>query len=154
MAGYTVERSITVDAPWLQVHRLVNDFHLWTLWSPWEDVDPELKRTYTGADRGVGARYAWSGNRKAGVGEMEITGSTPERIDIALRFLKPIKAHNPTSFTFEDLDGAIRVTWTMSGEHKGLMGVMGRLMSMDRMIGPDFDKGLARLKSVSEQGGA
>lgn len=151
MGGYTVERSITVNAPAHRVHGLVDDFHSWTSWSPWEDIDPALQRTYLGADSGVGARYEWSGNRKAGAGSMEITASTPARIDIALDFLKPFKASNVTSFVFEPSGSGTRVRWLMSGEQKGLMGLFGRFFSMDRMIGPDFEKGLARLKGVAEE---
>jgi hypothetical protein len=151
MSGYSVERSITVNAPSHRVHGLVDDFHSWTLWSPWEDVDPDLQRTYTGPEKGVGARYAWSGNRKAGAGSMEITASSPQGIDIALDFLKPVKASNRTRFAFAPTGDQTRVTWQMSGEHKGLMGLFGRVFSMDRMIGPDFEKGLARLKAVAEE---
>jgi hypothetical protein len=151
MSGYSVTRSITVNAPPHRVHGLVDDFHRWTLWSPWEDIDPDLQRSYTGPEQGVGACYAWSGNRKAGAGSMEITTSTPERIDIALDFLKPFAASNLTDFTFTPSGSGTQVSWQMSGEHKGLMGLFGRVMSMDRMIGPDFEKGLARLKAVAEE---
>jgi hypothetical protein len=151
MGGYTVERSITVNAPSHLVHGLVEDFHQWTAWSPWEDIDPALQRTYLGPDSGVGARYEWSGNRKAGAGSMEITASTPERIEIALEFLKPFKASNTTRFAFEPSGSGTSVRWQMSGEQKGLMGLFGRFISMDRMIGADFEKGLARLKAVAEE---
>jgi hypothetical protein len=152
MAGYTVERGITVNAPSHLVHGLVQDFHLWPQWSPWEDVDPDLQRTYTGPVIGVGSRYAWTGNRKAGTGSMEMTRVTPEQIDITVEFVKPIKATNRTAFVFESpSESETRVLWRMSGEHRGLMGVMGRVMSMDRIIGPDFEKGLARLKAVAEE---
>ena len=93
---YTVERSRTIEAPVERVFPLVNDFTQWTRWSPWEDVDPDLNRSYSGPDKGVGAHYDWSGNRKAGSGNMEITGSTPEAIEITVSFLKPFKATNKT----------------------------------------------------------
>jgi len=151
MAGYSVERSITVNAPSHQVHGLVDDFHRWTLWSPWEDLDPALQRSYTGPDQGVGAHYEWSGNRKAGQGSMDITGSAPEGIDITIDFLKPIKAANQTRFSFVSSGSGTEVRWVMTGEQKGWMAVLGKFVSMDRMIGPDFEKGLARLKAVAEE---
>jgi hypothetical protein len=151
MAGYSVERSITVNAPSHQVHELVDDFHRWTQWSPWEDLDPALQRSYSGPDQGVGAHYAWSGNRKAGSGSMEITGSVPEGIDITVAFLKPFKATNQTTFHLEPSGSGTEVRWVMTGEQKGLMAVFGKFVSMDRMIGPDFEKGLARLKAVAEE---
>ena len=154
MSGYKVERSITVNAPSHDVHGMVDDFHHWPLWSPWEDLDPDLQRTYTGPEKGVGAHYSWSGNRKAGQGSMEITGSTPEGIDITVEFLKPNRATNQTRLSFEPSGSGTEVRWVMTGEHKGLMGFFGRLMSMDRMIGPDFEKGLARLKAVAEESDA
>jgi len=151
MGSYSVERSITVNAPATRLHGLVDDFHLWTRWSPWEDIDPDLDRAYSGSDQGVGAHYAWSGNRKAGSGSMEITGSTPEGVDITVRFLKPFKATNRTRLSFESTDVGTRVRWVMTGEQTGLMAVLGRFMNMDKMIGPDFEKGLARLKAVAEE---
>lgn len=151
MGSYTVTRSVHVDADPARCHALVDDFHEWTKWSPWEDVDPDLQRTYSGADRGVGAHYAWSGNRKAGRGSMEIVGSTPEQVDVDLRFEKPWKAENPVAFRFEPAGSGTRVTWTMSGENTGIAAVFAKVINMDRMLGNDFDKGLARLKAVAEQ---
>src|SRR3954447_3126832 len=150
MAGYSVERSITVRAARSRVHDLVDDFHHWTAWSPWEDLDPALERTYSGPDRGVGAHYAWSGNRRAGAGSMEITGSSAEEIVVALEFLKPFRSTSTTRFELTPAGEATTVTWRMTGEQKGLMGVFGRFMSMDKLIGPDFEKGLVRLKAAAE----
>lgn len=154
MTGYSVERSISVNAPPHRVHGMVDDFHNWTLWSPWEELDPDLQRSYSGPSKGVGAQYTWSGNRKAGEGSMEITGSTPEGVDVTVNFLKPIRATNQTRLSFEPSGSGTEVRWVMTGEHKGLMGFFGRLMSMDRMIGHDFEKGLARLKAVAEESNA
>jgi hypothetical protein len=151
MGGYSVERSITVNAPAHRVHGLVDDFHRWTLWSPWEDLDPELQRTYSGPDQGAGARYEWKGNRKAGQGNMRITGSTPEAIDITIDFLKPFKATNTTRFSLNPSGAGTEVLWEMWGEQKGVMALVGKVYSMDKMIGPDFEKGLARLKAVAEE---
>jgi len=151
MSGYTVERNITVNAPSHRVHGLVDDFHNWTRWSPWEDLDPHLERSYSGPDKGVGAHYDWAGNRKAGSGAMEITGSTPERIDITVAFLKPFKTTNRTRLSFEPSGSGTKVKWVMTGEQKGLMGLFGKVISMDRLIGGDFEKGLAQLKAVAEE---
>ena len=152
MSGFVVERRVTVDAPAAAVHDLVDDFHQWPKWSPWEDIDPDMERTFTGSERGVGARYAWSGNRKAGAGSMEITGSTPERIDLALHFTKPFRADNVLHYSFLERPDGTEVVWQMTGEHTGLMRVLGKVMSMEKMVGPDFEKGLARLKAAVEVG--
>ena len=125
MGSYTVERSITVKAPPSRLHGLVDDFHRWTLWSPWEDLDPALERTYSGPDHGVGAHYAWSGNRKAGRGSMEITGSSPEGVDLTIEFLKPFRSTSQTRFVLEPNGAGTRVRWVMTGEHAGLMAFFG-----------------------------
>ena len=151
-AEFEVIRTTSIAADPARVHALVDDFHQWTAWSPWEDVDPGLRRTYSGPGSGVGAHYAWAGNRKAGQGSMEITASTAERIDIELSFLKPFKATNHVDLTFTPSAGGTEVVWRMTGSHQGLATLVFRFMSMDRMVGPDFEKGLARLKTVAEQG--
>jgi hypothetical protein len=150
MGSYSVARTVTVKAPASRVHELVNDFHRWTAWSPWEDLDPELERSYSGPDEGVGAHYAWKGNRKAGAGSMEITGSSAAEIVVALEFLKPFKSTSTTVFSFTPSGEATEVTWQMTGDQKGLMAVFGKVMSMDKLIGPDFEKGLGRLKTAAE----
>lgn len=152
-ADFEVIRTTSIAADPVRVHALVNDFHEWAAWSPWEDLDPDLRRTYSGADSGVGAHYAWAGNRKAGEGSMEITGSTPERIDIELSFLKPFKATNHVDLTLTPSDTGTDVSWRMTGEHKGLAKLVFGFMSMDKMVGPDFEKGLRQLKAVAESGG-
>src|SRR5687767_8550719 len=114
--SYTVERSATIDAPPARVYEQVADFRNWTSWSPWEDVDPALDRTYSGAASGVGSVYGWSGNRKAGQGRMEITEATkPSRVRIDLVFEKPWKARNDTVFTIRPEGSGSRVTWSMTG---------------------------------------
>lgn len=154
MAGdtYTVERAQGIDAPPERVFERIADFHRWTAWSPWEDLDPNLRRSYSGAEAGPGAVYAWSGNRKAGQGRMEITGvSAPSRIDIDLVFEKPWKAHNTTVFAIEPSAEGSRVTWTMTGPKTLMTRVMGIFTSMDKLVGKDFEKGLTRLKAVAER---
>lgn len=151
---YTVTRTTTVDAPPHRVRALVHDFHAWPQWSPWEDLDPEMRRTFTGPDAGVGAAYAWEGNRKAGKGSMTVTGDEPERVDIDLRFEKPFPAHNRIELLMTPLgEQSTAVEWRMHGELSGVMRVFSLIRSMDSMIGPDFDKGLARLKRAAESSG-
>lgn len=152
MGTYTVSRSTTVEAPPSEVHALVNDFHEWVRWSPWEGLDPALVRHYSGPDQGVGSHYSWSGNRKAGAGHMEITSSTAEAVGVSLEFLKPFRSTSDVVFELVPSGAGTEVTWRMSGEQTGVMGVVGKVMKMDRLIGPDFEKGLARLKAVAEAG--
>ncbi|MFI9414919.1 SRPBCC family protein [Nocardia gamkensis] len=149
MAEFEVVRSAVVTAEPARVHRLINDFHKWVEWSPWEDLDPQLQRSYSGADSGVGARYAWSGNRKAGAGSMEIIGSADREIGVRLDFLKPVKATNMVTFILDPVETGTEVTWRMTGRQTGLMGVIGKFIPMDRFVGRDFEKGLARLQQAA-----
>lgn len=148
---YTVTRSATIDAPPERVYAHVIDFHKWGEWSPWDELDPGMEKTYSGPDAGVGARYAWSGNRKVGEGRMEITDASEQSaITIALEFLKPFEASNTTTFTLRPEGGGTNVTWAMTGRKTFMTKVMGLFKSMDKMVGPDFEKGLRRLKAVAE----
>jgi len=152
MSTYEVTRSAVIPAPAEDIFPLVNSFHEWTKWSPWESVDPALERSYTGSESGVGAKYAWSGNRKAGAGTMEIVDSAePRNIKIRLEFTKPFKAVNPTAFTFTPSGEGTQVTWTMTGENKGIGKVFALFMNMDKMVGADFEKGLASLAGAVAQ---
>ncbi|SDS46767.1 Polyketide cyclase / dehydrase and lipid transport [Friedmanniella luteola] len=152
---YTVSRTLVVDAPPERVHAQLADFHRWAAWSPWEDVDPALERSYEGAGSGVGAVYRWSGNRRAGRGRMEITESRPPAlVRVDLTFEKPFKAHNDTWFEVVPEGAGSRVTWTMTGRLTVVTRLMGLFSSMDKFLGPDFEKGLQRLKTVSESAAA
>lgn len=149
---YQVERQRHVDAPPSAILEHVVDFRRWTAWSPWEGLDPQMRRTYGGADRGEGAWYEWDGNRKAGRGRMEITAVGEHAVTIDLQFLKPFKSHSTTRFTVEpDGDGSL-VTWSMTGPQTAMSRIMGIFTSMDKLIGPDFEKGLARLQAEVEGG--
>lgn len=143
-------RSTYVDSDPARLHALIDDFHVWQTWSPWEGLDPDLERSYTGAPSGVGAHYAWRGNRKAGAGSMEITASTPERIEVALRFLKPFKALSDITFELAPNGNGTDVTWRMTGEQRGAAALFAKVMPMDKLVGTDFERGLAQLKSVAE----
>lgn len=147
--GYTVHRSTTIAAAPERIQPLIADLHAWQQWSPWEDLDPDLQRDYSGAERGVGAKYAWSGNKKAGEGTMEIVEAEPRRVAVAVSFEKPMKSSSTSTFTLEPVAEGTRVTWTMTGEHSIFTRIAGPLGLFDRMIGKDFEKGLAALSARS-----
>lgn len=152
MAGkdtYEVVRVREIVAPSAVIHDLIVDFHEWTRWSPWEDVDPDLHRTYSGSDRGVGAVYEWSGNRKAGQGRMEVVRDEPLEVTVAIDFLKPFKSSSVATFTLEPAGSGTQVVWAMVGRKTLVTKVMGVFTSMDKMIGPDFEKGLTRLDATA-----
>ena len=146
MSAFTVTRSTVIAARAEDIYPLLESFREWPKWSPWETIDPDMQRSFSGAISGVGAKYAWRGNRKAGSGTMEIVDTAkPSRVDIRLEFTKPMKALNPTTFTLVPEGSGTRVTWTMTGENKGIGRVVMMFMSMDKMVGGDFEKGLAQL---------
>lgn len=148
---YTVERSTVVRAEPARLFAEVADFRRWPAWSPWEDVDPAMTRSYSGADKGAGAVYTWSGNRRAGEGRMEITRTDePTRVVVDLQFLKPFRSSAITTFTFAPTGEGTRVTWTMAGPRTFGVRVMGLFTSMDKLVGTDFEKGLQRLRAIAE----
>ncbi|WP_367870927.1 SRPBCC family protein [Luteolibacter sp. Populi] len=148
---FKVERSATVSAPPATVFGQVNDFHKWEAWSPWEKLDPALKRTFEGPESGVGAKYGWVGNSKVGEGKMTIEDSRPaELVKIKLEFIKPMAATSDTVFTFTPEGPGTKVTWTMSGKNNFMAKAFGLFMNMDKMVGGDFEKGLAQMKAVAE----
>ena len=148
---YTVERSTTIQAPPDEVYAHVADFHRWEAWSPWADLDPAMTRTYTGPDSGTGAAYAWSCNKKSGQGRMEITEATaPAKVEIDLRFEKPFKSESVTAFSILPSGDGSEVTWSMTGAKTLPLRLFSIFKSMDALIGPDFEKGLARLKATVE----
>lgn len=152
---YTVTRRIEIAAAPETIHPLVSDFRNWTAWSPWEGLDPSMRRTYSGAQSGVGAVYAWEGNDEVGAGRMEIVRmSAPRDIDIRLDFMRPFESANETRFEFEPRGGTTQVTWQMNGPMPFISKIMSVFVSMDSMIGPDFEKGLARIKALAERGAA
>jgi uncharacterized protein YndB with AHSA1/START domain len=148
---FRVQRSARFDAPPDRVFGKINDFREWTSWSPWEELDPAMTRTHSGAASGKGAVYEWIGNKKVGQGRMEITESVPSRkVVIQLDFLKPFEAHNVTEMTLTPSGSGTELTWAMYGPNPFLMKVIGVFMSMDKMAGKDFEKGLAKLKAQVE----
>ena len=148
---YTVERSATINAPASVVFAQVNDFHKWQAWSPWENLDPNVKKEFSGAAAGNGAVYSWAGNNDVGEGKMTITDSRPsDLIKIKLEFVKPFTATNATDFTFTPQGNQTNVKWTMSGDNNFIAKAFSMFMNMDKMVGGDFEKGLAQMKTVSE----
>ena len=149
---FSVRRVTMVSAPPEKIFPLINDFHQWGTWSPWEDKDPAMKRTYSGAGSGKGAVYAWDGNKNVGTGRMEILEvSAPSKIVIKLDFFKPFEAHNTAEFTMLPQGDATTLTWLMHGPAPFMSKVMQVFMNMDKMIGKDFEAGLAKLKKLTER---
>jgi len=143
---YRVERKAVVGAPPESVFARVDDFHRWPDWSPWEKLDPAMRRTFDGPERGVGASYAWVGNSNVGEGKMTITESVPDsRIALQLEFIKPFASVTQTEFGFAPVAGGTDVTWAMAGNHDFIAKIFCVFMDMDAMIGKDFETGLANL---------
>ncbi len=149
---FTVRRSARIRATPDRIFPQVNDFHNWAAWSPWEKLDATMTKSFSGATNGRGAVYEWEGNSKVGKGRMEITDvSAPRKVVIKLDFMKPFTAHNTAEFTFEPQGDSTDVTWTMRGASPFITKLMGVFMNMDKMIGRDFDAGLANLKANAER---
>jgi hypothetical protein len=146
-----VQRAASIHAPPEKIFALINDFHAWRAWSPYEDRDPNLQRTYSGAASGKGAVYEWAGNRQVGSGRMEILDApAPNRVAIKLDFFTPFEGHNTAEFTLLPQGDATNVTWLMHGPAPLMSKVMQVFMNMDNMIGKDFATGLANLKRITE----
>ena len=149
---FRVERSITINASPEKVAALINDFHNWNAWSPWAKLDPDMKTTYFGPASGPGSVYEWEGNSKVGKGRMEILSTDPAKTSIKLDFLKPFEGHNTADFLLQPEGPGTRVTWVMYGPMKFFPGkIMSVFTTMDNVIGTDFEKGLASLKSLAEK---
>jgi uncharacterized protein YndB with AHSA1/START domain len=148
---FIIQRSTVVKAPPEKIFALINDFHQWRKWSPWEDRDPALKRSYEGAASGEGAVYRWEGNKAVGTGRMEILEvSASSKIIIKLDFLKPFEAHNTAEFTMLPQAETTNVNWAMRGSSPFLHRVMQVFMDFDSLVGKDFESGLANLKKHAE----
>jgi Polyketide cyclase / dehydrase and lipid transport len=148
---FRVQRSASIDAPPEQIFPLINDFHRWGAWSPYEHKDPDMRRTFSGAASGRGSIYEWAGNSNVGSGRMEIMeSSAPSKVAIKLDFLKPFEGHNIATFTIEPAGGATNVTWAMDGPTPFVGKIMHVFLNMDRMVGTDFEAGLANLKTAAE----
>jgi hypothetical protein len=150
---FSVQRAAAVKAPPEKIFPLINDFHQWGTWSPWEGKDPGMKRTYSGTASGRGAVYAWDGNKNVGSGRMEILdASSPSKIVIKLDFFKPFEAHNTAEFTvLPQGDGATNISWVMHGPAPFMSKIMQVFMNIDKMVGKDFEIGLSNLKRLTEK---
>jgi uncharacterized protein YndB with AHSA1/START domain len=148
---FHIERSVTIKAPAESAYALVNDFHGWNAWSPWEKVDPNMKRSHSGAASGVGAGYAWQGNREVGEGRMTIQKSErPSLVSIELEFLKPFPGTSTATFTFTPVSDGTKVTWAMDGNNTIPGKIAHLVIDMDKILGAQFDQGLLAMKSAAE----
>lgn len=150
-AEFRLSRSASIAAPPATVFAQVNDLHNWEAWSPWAKLDPTMKTVHAGAPAGAGAIYSWTGNSKVGAGRMTILESrVPDLVRIKLEFLKPFTATNTTEFTFAPQGGSTGVTWSMVGTNNFMAKAFGLIVNCEKMVGRDFEKGLAQLKSIVE----
>lgn len=151
---FHVERSATIAAPAENIFARVDDLRAWSSWSPWEKKDPHMKRTFGGPPAGIGATYSWAGDKNVGEGRMTIERSErPSLIEIKLEFYKPFAETNVARFSFVTAGDATRVTWSMDGRYNFLTKAVSMVMDMDKMVGNDFEAGLAALKAEAEAGG-
>ncbi|MEY4882553.1 MAG: hypothetical protein RIS34_407 [Pseudomonadota bacterium] len=150
--SFRVQRQTSITAPPDKIFALVNDFHNWASWSPWEKLDPEMKRSFSGTPSGKGTVYEWAGTGKVGAGRMEILDAPPpSKVVIKLDFLKPFEGHNTAEFTLQPQGDATQLTWVMYGPAPFISKLMGVFFNMDKLIGTDFETGLANLKRVAEK---
>jgi uncharacterized protein YndB with AHSA1/START domain len=149
---FRVERSASIKAPPEKIFSLINDFHQWQAWSPWEKVDPAAKATFSGAANGVGAVYEWNGNKEVGQGRMEIIESSPpSKVVLKIDFIKPFDGHNTIEFTLAPHGDATTVTQAMYGPSPYISKIMCLFFSMDKMVGSKYEEGLAALKAIAEK---
>lgn len=148
---FSISRSVNIKAPPEKIFPLINDFHNMQTWSAWEKIDPAMKRTYSGAASGTGAQYAWDGNKNIGSGSMEITESSLTKIAMKLDFTAPMVAHNMVEFTLTPNGDSTTVTQVMSGPSPYISKLMSLMCSMEKMVGPKFEEGLASLKAAAEK---
>ena len=150
--SFRVERSTSIKAPPEKIFSQINGFHQWEAWSPWEKIDPAVKRTYSGADSGKGAVYGWQGNKDVGQGRMEIVESTPSsNVLIKIDFMEPFEGHDMVQFTLQPQGDTTKVTQAMYGPSPFIHKVMSLFFSMDKMVGQKYEEGLASLKAIAEK---
>jgi len=149
--NFSVQRSASIKAPPEKISAVLSDFRGWQAWSPFEKMDPAMKRSFSGAEKGKGAVYAWSGNSEAGAGRMEITEASASRVALDLDFTKPMEGHNKVLFTLAPKGEATEVTWAMSGPSPYITKLIQVFCDMDAMIGKHFEDGLGNLRAVAEK---
>ena len=149
--SFRIERSTTIKASPEKISAYLTDFKQWAAWSPWEEKDPAMQRTFSGATSGKGAIYGWEGNKNVGTGRMEILDVQPQKVTVKLDFLAPFEAHNTAEYTMQPEGDSTKLTWAMFGPANYMSKVMTTVMSMEKMVGPDFEAGLAKLKVAAEK---
>jgi uncharacterized protein YndB with AHSA1/START domain len=150
--SFRVQRSATIKAPPEKVFAQINDFHRWEAWSPWEKIDPAVKRNYSGTESGKGAVYGWEGNNEIGQGRMEVIESTPSsKLLVKIEFIKPFAAINTVEFNLAQNGENTTVTQAMYGPSPFISKLMGLFFSMDKMVGGKYEEGLASLKTIAEK---
>jgi len=148
---FRVERSQAISAPVSVVFEQVSNLHSWAAWSPWDKMEPDVKKTFEGPASGIGASYAWVG-KKTGTGRMvTIESKAAQLLRFDLKFEKPFKAHNVAEFTFSPQSDQTLVTWSMTGENNLMGKIFGLIVNCNKMVGGQFEEGLKNLKTVSEQ---
>jgi hypothetical protein len=151
-SDFRMSRSILINAPPSKAFEFVNTIRNWELWSPWQHIDPNMKQVYNEIPSGPGASQSWNGNNQVGEGTMTVKSVETDRlIDMKLEFLRPMKANNDVTLTFDPEGGATKVTWAMAGKHDFMGKAFDLVMNLDKMVGKDFEKGLAKLKEVVEK---
>lgn len=149
---FRVQRTKRINSPPDKIYPFISDFKSWAAWSPWEKMDPSMKKTHSGALQGKGAVLEWDGTKDVGTGRMEVLEAIPtSKILIKLDFFKPFEAHNQAEFTLAPSAGSTQLTWSMYGPQPYMMKVMGLFCGMDKMVGAQFEKGLADLKALAEK---
>lgn len=149
---FIVERSLVINAPAEKIFPHINNLHSWQAWSPYEEKDPKMKRSFSGAEVGKGSKYAWDGNDDVGAGNMEIVESeAPNKVNMRLEFIKPFKGVNDVEFALTPQGEGTNVRWKMSGPNPLMCKVMQTIMDLDKMCGDDFKKGLTKLKALTEK---
>lgn len=149
---FTVQRTATIKAPPEKIFPFINDFHQWTIWSPFEKIDPDMKRSYGPITAGKGATYGWDGNKNIGSGSMEILDApAPRKVTIKLDFTRPFEAHNIAEFTLVPAGDSTTVTWSMRGPVPFFAKIIHVFMDMDKMVGGQFAEGLGKLKAAAEK---
>jgi len=149
---FRVQRSIDINAPADKIFPLINDYRNWGSWSPYEHVDPDMQRTFSGPPSGKGSIYEWRGNKNIGHGRMEILDTAPpSKVVIKLDFFSPFEAHNKAEFTMQPRGSATNVTWAMHGPVPFMAKIIHMFMNMDRMVGGQFQQGLVSMKAVAEK---
>lgn len=149
---FRIQRTATINAPSDRIFPLINDYKAWSAWSPYENKDPDMKRTYGATTSGKGATYAWEGNGNVGAGNMLITDAqAPSKIALDLNMTKPMTAHNKVEFTLVPAGDSTLVTWAMRGETPYFAKIIHVFFNVDKMVGGDFEAGLAKLKALAEK---